>query len=75
MVEALEFAQKNIQPIIEEQEKLTKKIGKEKSEVELFNPHPELKSTIANIVGDRLAKAYTIADKTERENVKSRETL
>jgi len=68
VIEGLEFAQKHMKPIVEEQKKLQKKIGKKKADVELYQPHPDLKKKISDMVGKRLNEAYQVADKQERED-------
>ena len=49
VVEALRFAGEQLQPVREIQNEFHKKVGKEKADVELFNPHPELKGKISEI--------------------------
>ncbi|MCK5259805.1 MAG: polyribonucleotide nucleotidyltransferase [Candidatus Omnitrophica bacterium] len=68
VTEALKFAAEQLKPIREIQNTFQKQAGKAKSEVELFNPHPELKGKIAEIVGGRLTDAYKIGDKEKRED-------
>lgn len=68
VVAGLKFADENIKAIVEAQSKYKDQVGKPKAEVALFNPHPDLKNKIKELSFDKLQKAYSIADKTEREN-------
>ncbi|MBN1870694.1 MAG: polyribonucleotide nucleotidyltransferase [Candidatus Omnitrophica bacterium] len=68
IVEALKFAAKQLEPVREIQNKFSKQAGKEKANVALSNLHPDLKGKIVKMVGSRLADAYTIGDKEDREN-------
>ncbi len=65
---ALKFGEDNMQPIIDAQNEFQKIAGKEKSEVALFSPHPDLKNKISELTKDKLTEAYNIGDKEEREN-------
>jgi len=65
-IEALEYAQKAIQPIIEAQKELAKLAGKEKSEFELFNVTDENLECVRAVIGDRLPAAVYTAKKSER---------
>jgi len=67
VVDALAFAAEQLKPIREIQNEFRKQAGKEKAEVELFNPHPELKGKIAELVGGRLTDVYKIGEKEQRE--------
>jgi len=67
MVEALRYAAEQLQPVLEIQNEFQAKVGKEKVKVALFNPHPDLKVKISELVGGRLAEAYQIGDKEQRE--------
>jgi polyribonucleotide nucleotidyltransferase len=53
-IEALEFAQKAIQPIIKAQKELAALVGKEKKTFELFTVTEENSDSAREIVGDRL---------------------
>lgn len=50
MVEALEFAHKSIQPIIDLQEKMAAEVGKPKREVQLFGINQDLVKKVAEFV-------------------------
>jgi len=68
IVEALEFANKELQVSREKQLELREAVGKPKAEVSLRNPHPDLQNKVAELAKDRVVEAYKIADKIEREN-------
>jgi len=68
IVEALTYAAEQLKPIREIQNEFCKQAGKEKADVILFNPHPELKNKIAKMIGGKLADAYKIGDKEKRED-------
>lgn len=55
-IEALEFAQNAIQPIIEAQKELAKLCSKEKKTFDLFVVTPENLSFVRDLVGERLAE-------------------
>jgi polyribonucleotide nucleotidyltransferase len=65
-IEALEFAQKAIQPIISAQRELAKVAGKEKREFELYNVTDENLKIVSDLIGDRLKAAVYTAKKSER---------
>jgi len=67
VVEALQFAEKEMQPLRDIQEEFRKKVGVDKAEVQLSNPHPDLKKKVAELAQSDLASAYEIAEKEERE--------
>jgi len=71
IVEGLKFAHEQVQPIIDAQVKYTKEVGKEKSEVELIKPHPDLKKKVSELTFDKLSEIYKIADKLERQTAQS----
>ena len=54
MIEALELAQKSIQPIIEIQEQMAREIGKEKREVELVSQDESLVEKIKAKISDQM---------------------
>ncbi len=66
-VEALEFAQNAIQPIIAAQRKLAAEYSKEKKTFELFQPTPENLEFAREIVGDRLRSAVSLETKADRQ--------
>ncbi len=68
IVEALEFANKELQVSREKQLELREAVGKSKVEVKLRNPHPDLQNKVIELAKDRVVESYKIADKTEREN-------
>lgn len=65
---AIEFAQKNLSPIIELQEKIAKDIGKIKAEKieEEIEIIPEILSVVKKYLGDKIKKAVREADKEKR---------
>ncbi len=67
VLEALKFAEKELQVVRKAQIELQKEIGKEKANVELFGFNAELKQKISEMTKSRLEKVYRIADKIERE--------
>jgi len=67
VVEGLRLAHEKMQPLIEAQNKFRQDAGKEKIEVELFKPHPELINKVREISRSTLEAAYKISDKLERE--------
>ena len=54
MIEALELAQKSIQPVIEIQEQMAREIGKQKREIELATKDENLTEQIKSEINDRL---------------------
>ncbi len=72
VVEALENCHEKIQPQIEAQNKWQKEVGKEKQDVALFNPHPDLKDKVRAAAGDKLKEIYTtIEEKGARQEALS----
>ncbi|MCD4779297.1 MAG: polyribonucleotide nucleotidyltransferase [Candidatus Omnitrophica bacterium] len=67
VAEALQQSFEQLQSIREAQSKFRQEVGQEKSDVELFNPHPDLKGKVAEMCQGRLAEIYQIADKGQRE--------
>ena len=67
VIEGLKLAHEKMQPLIEAQNKFRKDVGKEKVEVELFKPHPELINKVREISHGTLQAAYKISDKLKRE--------
>lgn len=65
--EAFAYAFEQLQPIREVQNEFRKKFGREKTRVEFLNPHPDLKTKIAQMVQGRLTAIYKIGDKEKRE--------
>ncbi len=66
MVEALMFAHEGMQPVIEAQLELQKKIGKDKWADPELPDLSELRGKVEAAVGDKIAKAVTIPTKLER---------
>lgn len=65
-IEALEFAQEAIQPIIAAQRELAKIAGKEKREFPLYNVTEENLQFVRELIADRLKEAVNTAKKSER---------
>ena len=65
MLDAVKFGHKNFVPIIETIEKLAKKVGKPKWEVEALD-HSEIKKKIASKFEDGLRNAFKEIDKKKR---------
>lgn len=65
-IEALEYAQKAIQPIITAQKELAAIAGKEKSTFDLYNVTDENLQVVRDLIGDRLRAAVYTAKKSER---------
>ncbi|MFW6334167.1 MAG: polyribonucleotide nucleotidyltransferase [Desulfosalsimonas sp.] len=66
MIEAIFFAHKEMQPLIDIQEKLRDSIGREKRPFEPSGKDPALESRIKQLAEDEIRNAVTIADKMER---------
>lgn len=67
VAESLRYAAEQLQPIREIQDAFRKQAGQEKADVELFTPHPALKTKVAEMVGKRLTDIYKIGEKDQRE--------
>ena len=67
-IEALEFAQVQIQKIIAAQKELAALCGKQKREYELFNVKEEVLEMCKEYVGDRLSTAVFQDNKAKRQN-------
>lgn len=65
-IEALEFAQQAIQPIIAAQRELAAAAGKEKREFELYNVTDENLKFVQDFIGNRLKEAVNTPKKLER---------
>ncbi|MBH52846.1 MAG: polyribonucleotide nucleotidyltransferase [Opitutaceae bacterium] len=65
-IEALEFAQQAIQPIIATQRELAAAGGKEKREFELYNVTEENLKFVKDLLGDRLQEAVNTPKRLER---------
>jgi polyribonucleotide nucleotidyltransferase len=69
VVRGLHFAEKQFKAQIDLQNQLRRQAGKDKAAVTLFNPHPELKTKISELVYDKLLNIYTtVTGKLERES-------
>jgi len=66
MLDALEFAQKNIKKLCKFQKKIIKEIGIEKKEVELASIDPELESAVKEFSTNDMLEAIQIKDKLEK---------
>ncbi|MBF0479244.1 MAG: polyribonucleotide nucleotidyltransferase [Candidatus Omnitrophica bacterium] len=67
ILEGLRFAHEQVQVLVEAQNKFRKQCGKEKADVELFQPHPDLKKKIHDMALGPIQEAYKINDKIARE--------
>ncbi|MGA1205475.1 MAG: polyribonucleotide nucleotidyltransferase [Opitutales bacterium] len=67
-IEALEFAQQAIQPIIKAQKELAKLVGVEKKTFDLFVVTDENLAFARGIVGERMAEAVFKESKSDRQN-------
>ncbi|MDI6758146.1 MAG: polyribonucleotide nucleotidyltransferase [Candidatus Omnitrophota bacterium] len=65
--EAVKFGFENLKPVISMQEEFRKLYGKEKSQIKLNKPDPELGQKIEELAKDRLREVYKLAKKEERE--------
>ncbi len=70
VVEALKFAQENLKPLIDAQEKFKQQCGKSKANVVLFSPHPQLRPQVESLCLESLKNVYKVADKIEREKAR-----
>ncbi|MBF0483263.1 MAG: polyribonucleotide nucleotidyltransferase [Candidatus Omnitrophica bacterium] len=68
IVDGLRFAHEQMKVLLDAQNDFRKKCGKEKAKVELFKPHADLKKKVHDLAFGKIQKAYTIADKIEREH-------
>ena len=72
VVEALKFAHQEILPSIEKIEQFKLEVGKDKVDVILFTPHPDLKEKVRSLILDKLTEIYTgIGEKSAREKALS----
>ncbi len=65
-IDALEFAHKAIQPVIEGIEELVSEAGKQKSEFPLVTLDDDVRDLVSNLIGDKITEAARLGDKTER---------
>jgi len=68
ITEALKVAHDAIKPIAAIQNKFMEEYGKDKIEVKLITPHPDLLKKVKELAKDKLADVYKISDKDERED-------
>ena len=69
VVAGLKFAQDQMLAQIDAQNEFRGKVGKDKTDIILFNPHPDLKAKVSELSLDRLRKIYsTIEEKQERDD-------
>jgi len=66
VLEAYDFAEKHIKKIIEFQDDIKKKAGKEKVVLELNTQDPDLEKEIRKFLGDKFEKAFFQKDKIKR---------
>ena len=69
MLEALMFGHNAIKELIEFEEEIISKIGKETMEYETITPEPEMVDRINDLISDRMDKALRIEDKLEQNAV------
>lgn len=67
MLEAILFAHKEIIRLVEFQEQIVAAVGKEKSEIELFEINAEIKAEVEAKMKNKLIDAIQTKDKLERE--------
>jgi polyribonucleotide nucleotidyltransferase len=67
MLEAILIAHEEIKKIVVFIEEIIETVGKEKVEVTLFVPNPEVKAEVEAYIGDRLKTAVLTEDKLERQ--------
>ena len=68
ILEALNFAYDNIQPLIRIQEELREKVGKEKQKVDIVELDEEIKNKIVEEYTAKLDEAFAIKDKLRRNS-------
>ena len=66
MVKALSFAHKALQPLIDAQEELRKRVGKEKMTFEVTEPPEELVKIVSDFCEEKIKQNLTIKIKQER---------
>jgi len=69
MLEALELAHRELQPIIDLQEKMMAEVGKAKRAYTVFQPSEAARQAVEAFLADKLAAALNQEDKTERERL------
>ena len=68
MLDALMFGHEAVKKLCAWQEEIIKEIGREKREIELYQPDPEVVKDITDRAEERLKKAISIFDKLERQD-------
>ena len=68
--EAILFGHQAVRQIIGEIEQLVEMAGKERRTIKLFQVEEEIKSKVAEFVGERITAVTNIADKKEREKLR-----
>ena len=68
ILEAIEFGHKTIKELVAFQEKIMAEVGKEKREVPLFIPDPELEEAVRTYALDKLTAAIRTEEKLARED-------
>lgn len=68
MLEAIMFGHEEIKRLIAFQEEIASKVGKEKTEVELYEIDPELEAEIRSMAEEDIKKAVQVAEKHARED-------
>ncbi len=66
ILDAIMFAHEKMKPLLEIQEELREKVGKEKLEVKIDEVENQLKEEIFNLFADKIREALSIKDKKER---------
>src|SRR5699024_327438 len=68
ILDAILFGHKEIVRLVEFQEKIIAEVGKEKSEITVFEINPDIQSEVANKMGAKLVEAIQVKEKHERED-------
>lgn len=67
MIEAIDYGHQEVKKLVQFQEKIVDEIGKEKADIEINNTtDAEIEEEVREYVGDRLAEALKIKEKTAR---------
>lgn len=66
ILEAYDFGEKHIKKLIDFQNEITKKQGKEKTALEMEPEDPDLEKEIKKLLGDKFEKAFFQKDKNKR---------
>lgn len=68
IVEALDFGHQAAQPLLQAQEDMAKKVGKQKRDVVVPQPDERLTAVVVEEFGSRFAEGLAISDKLERRD-------